>query len=191
METALALVASTAIGYALGSVPWAYLVSRRSGIAIERVDTGIAGAANVYRNVGHAWGIAVFLADAGKGAAAVGVAYLLGVTGALALPALAGSLVGHAYPAFGRFPGGAGLATLAGGAIVMGGWVGLAAAAVGVTMLVVLRSTGNAGALGFTAYVILGVVFDVDLVVIGGVLALGVVVLVGAKVRHQRRAVLR
>ena len=66
MPIAGALAASVAVGYALGSIPWAYVSARLKGVDIVNVDTGIAGAANVYRRLGWALGVGVFIGDAAK-----------------------------------------------------------------------------------------------------------------------------
>ena len=51
------------IGYFLGSIPFAYLISRIKGVNILKEGTGIPGAANVYRLVGPKYGAMVLLVD--------------------------------------------------------------------------------------------------------------------------------
>jgi glycerol-3-phosphate acyltransferase PlsY len=95
-----------AFGYVLGSVPFAFLLSRRwRGIDIRRAGSGNVGAANVLRTSGVATALAVVLLDIGKGAGTVLVAQRL--TGAEGVPAWAGlaAVVGHVYPVWLRFRG--------------------------------------------------------------------------------------
>lgn len=187
MNTVVAVLLSLVVGYALGSVPWAYLAARSKGLNIGMLDTRIAGAANVYRHVGHVEGVLVFLGDAAKGAAAVVFARIVGLDGSLALIAVGSALLGHAWPLFGRFPGGVALATLAGGAAALGGWMGLIAMVVGAAMVILLRNAGNGSAFGFAAFVLLGLWYGIDPVTVVGVIALGVAVLVWARVLEHRR----
>ena len=51
------------IGYFLGSIPFAYLISRIKGVNILKEGTGIPGAANVYRLAGQKYGAIVLLVD--------------------------------------------------------------------------------------------------------------------------------
>ena len=60
-----------ALGYVLGSLPWAYWLPRvLAGVDIRTVGSGNIGATNVWRNVGFKLGLAVMLLDIGKGLAA-------------------------------------------------------------------------------------------------------------------------
>ncbi|MQF70307.1 glycerol-3-phosphate acyltransferase, partial [SAR202 cluster bacterium AD-804-J14_MRT_500m] len=61
------ILALTLIGYLLGSIPVAAIMSRIRGIDIFSTGTGLAGAANVARSVGNWSGVAVFAGDTGKG----------------------------------------------------------------------------------------------------------------------------
>ena len=113
----LATLMAVVIGYLLGSFPIAALLSRRAGVDIFEVGTGLPGASNVMRNVGRVTAVLVLLGDMAKGALAVIVAKYLGVeTPLLVLPAGA-AVLGHWRSIFTRFRGGDGLSTL-GGAIV-------------------------------------------------------------------------
>lgn len=101
-------------GYALGSVPFAFLVARRAGIDVRVAGSGNVGAANVLRTTGMPMGLLVMTLDIAKGAAAVLVAYL--ARGSFPSMAAAGSaaIVGHIYPVWLRFHGGKGVAVAAG-----------------------------------------------------------------------------
>jgi glycerol-3-phosphate acyltransferase PlsY len=104
-----------AVGYLFGSVPFAFLLSRRwRGVDVRRAGSGNVGAANVLRTSGVATALAVVLLDIGKGAGSVLVAQrLTGVDGAPAWAGLA-AIVGHVYPVWLRFRGGKGVATACG-----------------------------------------------------------------------------
>ncbi len=102
------------VGYALGSVPFAFLVARRAGIDVRVAGSGNVGAANVLRTTGRSMGITVMALDISKGAAAVLLTYA--ATGRIPQCAVAGAaaIVGHIYPVWLRFHGGKGVAVAAG-----------------------------------------------------------------------------
>ncbi|MFH1141604.1 MAG: glycerol-3-phosphate acyltransferase [Chloroflexota bacterium] len=113
-STLYPLILATLLGYILGSIPLAALVSRRRGVDIFSAGTRLAGAANVARSVGFWHGGAVFWGDVAKGILTVVASHRLGVDGAeILLPGMA-ALVGHWRSVFARFRGGDGLATLVG-----------------------------------------------------------------------------
>lgn len=103
------------LGYLLGSIPFALLLSRRwSAVDLRAVGSGNVGAANAMRASGVAAGVLVALLDAAKGAA--GVALAARLSGDPAAPAAAGvaAILGHVYPIWLRFRGGKGVATACG-----------------------------------------------------------------------------
>jgi len=104
-----------AIGYLLGSIPSAYIMSKlRKGIDIRDVDTGNMGAGSVIRQVGLWEGIVVIIADVAKGAAAILIAQALGVSLFWVLGAGLAALLGHNFPVYVGFRGGQGMATIIG-----------------------------------------------------------------------------
>jgi glycerol-3-phosphate acyltransferase PlsY len=115
MHPALAL----ALAYASGSLPFAWLAGRAKGIDLRKQGSGNLGATNVFRVLGWKIGLAVFVADALKGALPVLLlppriasprdpvvwAILVGVS----------AIAGHVRPLFLGFrKGGKGVATAAG-----------------------------------------------------------------------------
>jgi glycerol-3-phosphate acyltransferase PlsY len=110
MEHAFAVI----VGYLIGSVPFAHLLTRRRGIDLRRVGSGNVGATNVLRTIGVRPAVLAMCLDGVKGAVAVLLAerMAIGVTA----PVVAGvaSVMGHAYPVWLRFRGGKGVATAAG-----------------------------------------------------------------------------
>ncbi len=101
-------------GYALGSVPFAFLVARRAGIDVRVAGSGNVGAANVLRTTGAPLGVVVMALDIAKGAAAVLLTHLASGTIASTAAAGAAAIVGHVYPVWLRFHGGKGVAVAAG-----------------------------------------------------------------------------
>jgi glycerol-3-phosphate acyltransferase PlsY len=117
------------IGYAVGSVPFAFLLARRAGIDVRVAGSGNVGAANVLRTSGAHLGVAVMALDITKGIAAVLAAQ---AAGSLPSAAAAGAaaIVGHIYPVWLRFHGGKGVAVAAGVFSVLAPVATVAAAAV-------------------------------------------------------------
>ena len=85
-------------GYAVGSVPFAYLLARRAGIDVRVAGSGNVGAANVLRTSGTPLGLAVMVLDIGKGAATVLAAYAGAGSSNSVAAAGAAAIVGHIYP---------------------------------------------------------------------------------------------
>jgi glycerol-3-phosphate acyltransferase PlsY len=108
-------IAVIVIGYLLGSIPSAYIVSKLSaGVDIRKLGLGNMGAANVFRELGKWKGIIVWAADVAKGAAAVLIAIALPVSQPWVLGAGFAALVGHNFPVYIGFRGGIGAATFMG-----------------------------------------------------------------------------
>lgn len=102
------------IGYAVGSVPFAFLIARRAGIDVRVAGSGNVGAANVLRTSGAHLGVAVMALDITKGVAAVLAAHAAAGSMPSAAAAGAAAIVGHIYPVWLRFHGGKGVAVAAG-----------------------------------------------------------------------------
>ena len=103
------------IGYLLGSIPSAYIMTKlRKGIDIRNVDVGNVGAGAVFRQIGIWEGAVVSIADMAKGAAAIIIAQALGVSEPWVLGAGFASILGHSFPAYIGFRGGQGAATIIG-----------------------------------------------------------------------------
>lgn len=112
MEIALSLVT----GYLLGSVPYAYIIARwRRHVDLRYVDVRNVGAGAVIRQVGKRWGAVAIILDGGKGALAVHIAmHAFHVTEPFWLLAGFMAIVGHNFPLWIRFRGGAGVACFMG-----------------------------------------------------------------------------
>jgi glycerol-3-phosphate acyltransferase PlsY len=102
-----------ALSYLLGTFPTALIVARLAGHDPTKEGSGNPGASNVYRLAGTKAGVAVFLGDAAKGAAATGVGRAVGGP-QLGLACGLAAVLGHIFPVFRGFRGGRGVATAAG-----------------------------------------------------------------------------
>ena len=102
------------LGYLLGSIPFALLLTRSQGVNVRDVGSGNVGASNVLRAAGVSRAVAVMLLDAAKGTMAVVVAGML-TDDLIAITASGvAAIVGHSYSLWIRFHGGKGVATAAG-----------------------------------------------------------------------------
>lgn len=115
MNAAVAFV----LAYAIGSIPFAHLAGKAAGVDLRKQGSGNLGATNVFRVLGWKVGLAVFLADALKGA--IPVLYLAPQVNTNRDPVLmaiilgVGAIAGHVRPLFLKFgKGGKGVATAAG-----------------------------------------------------------------------------
>jgi len=108
-------ILSIIIGYLLGSIPTAYIVSRiRKGIDIRNVGSRNMGGANVMREIGTHEGLFVGIIDVAKGAGAILIAQTLNISELWVFGAGFAALVGHNFPVFAGFRGGRGSATIIG-----------------------------------------------------------------------------
>jgi glycerol-3-phosphate acyltransferase PlsY len=110
MYIALSLV----IGYLLGSIPFAYLISRQKGIDIRVLGDRNVGAFNVFRNVGFGAGMATLILDVLKGTAAILIAKAFNVDEITVFLTGLAVVAGHNWPVFLGFKGGRGEATILG-----------------------------------------------------------------------------
>ncbi len=138
--TILALLA----GYLLGSIPFGLLLTRLWGKGdIREIGSGNIGATNVLRTGSKGLAAATLLLDAAKGAAAVLLAQQYWPEAVKF--AAAGALIGHLYPAWLRFKGGQGVATMLGILIPLFWQAALVYALVWVGLLLILRISSVAG----------------------------------------------
>lgn len=109
------LIVALLLAYLLGSISFAVVVSRVSGLADPRsYGSGNPGATNVLRTGNKKAAVLTLLGDALKGTLAVLLARWAGF-GELAVAQIGlAAFVGHLYPVFLGFKGGKGVATAAG-----------------------------------------------------------------------------
>jgi glycerol-3-phosphate acyltransferase PlsY len=112
-------LAALALGYALGSIPFGYLLTRAAGVGdVREIGSGNIGATNVLRTGHKGLAALTLLLDALKGTAAVLIGHEIGAQGGVAILAslLAGlgAFLGHLFPVWLGFKGGKGVATYIG-----------------------------------------------------------------------------
>jgi glycerol-3-phosphate acyltransferase PlsY len=112
MTEALAVI----IGYLLGTIPTAYIITRLwVRRDIRKLGGGNVGFMNVFREVGIAPAAVVILIDIGKGASAVAIAkWGLNAPDAFVLIAGLAAIIGHNWMPWLKFTGGKGMATAIG-----------------------------------------------------------------------------
>ncbi|MGK9477364.1 glycerol-3-phosphate acyltransferase [Melioribacter sp. OK-6-Me] len=113
---------SLLIGILFGSIPTAYLLLKKSKkIDITKAGSGNVGAMNSYEVTNSKMvGLIVFVIDALKGFLSVWIAeYLFGHKFEFMMIALIGAVLSHCYSFWINFKGGRGLATAAGGALLI------------------------------------------------------------------------
>jgi glycerol-3-phosphate acyltransferase PlsY len=146
-DSLLPLAIAAVAGYLLGSLPIGSLVARSKGVDIFSVGSRSPGATNVRRVLGTGPGNAVLFLDILKGAVAAGwpLLFIWSSVSSTTAPrilgyvGLAGALVGHSFSCFTRFRGGKGVATAAGGLVVLMPLVAGSAAAFWVVLFFVSR----------------------------------------------------
>ncbi len=125
MGSAFGLLAAIALGYLLGAIPFGVVVARLAGGQDPRaVGSERTGATNAVRALGMGWGVLVGLLDLAKGlvAAAIGAGIGGGVGLApewVAAGACVAAVTGHIRSVFIGFRGGRGVATAAGGFLIL------------------------------------------------------------------------
>src|SRR6201990_837372 len=115
MESTLVLLLGPfLLGYLLGSIPFALLLTRAAGLGdIRKVGSGNIGATNVLRTGRKGLAAATLLLDMLKGTAAVIIAGYFGGPNAAMLAGL-GAFLGHLFPVWLKFRGGKGVAVYIG-----------------------------------------------------------------------------
>jgi acyl phosphate:glycerol-3-phosphate acyltransferase len=152
------------MGYLLGSIPWGFIVVRAStGRDVRKAGSGRTGGTNVGRAAGVAAGIITTFLDGLKGAVAVWLAeYLIAGPSEPWAMALAGvcAILGHNYPLFLRFKGGAGGSPMTGVAVAIWPWSILFTVPIAA---LIFYFVGYASVTTLSAAVIVTVVFAVRL----------------------------
>ena len=111
MRTALLAL----LGYAIGAIPFSFLVARLFGVSdVRKVGSGNVGATNVMRSAGKVPGVIALVLDGLKGAGTVWIVRALGASEVEACAAGLAAVAGHLFPIWLGFRGGKGVATGAG-----------------------------------------------------------------------------
>jgi glycerol-3-phosphate acyltransferase PlsY len=151
----------TVVAYLVGSVPSAYLIARKvRRVDIRTIGNYNMGAANVFRKVHPAAGIAAALLDGAKGFGPVLLARWLDVNNAgLAVVGL-GAIAGHMFPVFLGFRGGLGLATTVGVTLALLPLPALVGIAVFLALLPITRNVGWTSLVLFGLTLLLAALLD-------------------------------
>jgi glycerol-3-phosphate acyltransferase PlsY len=122
-------VALIGLAYLIGAIPFGMLAGRLAGgVDLRQHGSHRTGTTNALRTLGLGWAAAVFVLDVAKGAVAVLLAQALYQAGPPGSPewvaAAAGvaAVAGHNWSVFIGFTGGRGVATSAGGLLVISPW---------------------------------------------------------------------
>jgi glycerol-3-phosphate acyltransferase PlsY len=181
-EIAIYFVAP-AVGYLLGSIPFAWLIGRSHGVDIRTVGSKNIGATNLGRTLGKKYFWQAFLLDAAKGFVPVLVITLLArawgtethlddddILRIVRLPSwvplitAAACVLGHNFPIFLKFKGGKGVATSFGAVLGFWPWFTLPAIGAGlvfVAVLMIYRYISLSSIVGALAFV--GMVYSFGL----------------------------
>lgn len=143
----------------MGSIPFGYLLVRIfRGEDIRKTGSGNIGATNVSRK-SPALGVITLLLDAGKGAAAVALSYVVAdhmASGApryeqMALAALF-AVIGHVFPVWLKFRGGKGVATGLGSFVLIAPEAVLVCAAIFLITVLLFRYVSLASIMAVGAF---------------------------------------
>ena len=132
------------IGYLIGSLSFAVIVSRAFGLPDPHsYGSGNPGATNVLRTGRKLAALLTLAGDGGKGWFAVFLAQRFAAGWGVEENGIAGvaiaTFIGHLFPVYFRFQGGKGVATAAGILISIDAWLGLATLATWVVVAAVFR----------------------------------------------------
>lgn len=169
-------VFAIALGYVAGSIPFAYLLTRRRGIDLRRVGSGNVGAANALRATGVGTAVLAMCLDGLKGAVAVVIAQRLAGGVGTAVAAGLASVIGHIYPVWLGFRGGKGVATAAGVFAVLAPMALAAAGVVFVLAVSITRYISVGSLLGTAALAAATAISGAHLSVLIGALATAVLI---------------
>lgn len=136
------------IGFLLGSIPFAYLLTRRRGVDLRLVGSGNVGATNALRVSSPLTAVMVLALDASKGTLAVWLADAITRQQTLAVCAGLAAIAGHVYPPWLGMRGGKGIATSAGVFVLLAPAATVVATLVFIALVAATRvvSLGSVGA---------------------------------------------
>ena len=163
VSTPMAVLVTAVVGYLVGSIPVADLVSRRrSAVDLRDVGDHNPGYWNAKETLGRRAALPIFVGDVAKGAGAalVGVALAPPGVWGMAYVGAGAAMVGHACPLFARFRGGRSVLTFVGGAIVCAPVPSLVAIGVLLVVFAITRSFARGAQAGIVALPVAQLVID-------------------------------
>ena len=185
MSPDILLYALWALGaYLLGSVSFGDIVARLAGFEIRESGTGNPGAANIFRQVGRRWSVAVFALDFAKGFAVMIPTLVLDLPVWAGMVGGSGVLLGHFLPVFWGFRGGTGMVVAMGVCFGLTPLGSAAAAPLPLLVLLLSRNAGYTGAAFFFGAAILGWVLADEATIFVMVIAVAAVILAKSLVQY-------
>lgn len=141
---AMAIPVFCVIGYLIGSISFAVIVSRAFGLPDPRsYGSGNPGATNVLRTGKKIAAALTLIGDTGKGWVAVYLAQRFaehyGIGDAAVQGVAVAAFLGHLFPVFFGFRGGKGVATALGILLALNPWLGLAVLATWIAVAALFR----------------------------------------------------
>ena len=140
----LPVVLAAAGGYLVGSIPVTGWIARSAGVDAPGGGERNPDWAGVWRLAGPGWGLLALMGDLSKGVLPVAIASVTWSWGA-GWAAGIGALTGACWPAFGRIPGGRGVAVLAGAAFALAPPAGIIGVLLTLAVAGVARLLGRNG----------------------------------------------
>ena len=178
------IVGWTIASYLLGTVSFGDIVARIAGVDIRSVGTKNPGAANIYREIGPRYGVAVFALDVAKGAVATAPLLALGLPPWAPLAAAFAVVLGHIFPVFGIRSGGTGMATAIGTTAGLAPFGLLAGVPAALVVLATARNAGFTGGVLFLTTAMLAGIVAQNVIGALGVLGIGAVVFAKARLQY-------
>jgi glycerol-3-phosphate acyltransferase PlsY len=140
METMMTTPIFAVLGYLLGSLPFAVIVSKAFGLADPRsFGSGNPGATNVLRSGNKLAAVLTLIGDVLKGWLAMWLASRFGGDDLAIAVAGFAAFIGHVFPLFLKFKGGKGVATALGVLAGFNAWLALAVVSVWLLVALVTR----------------------------------------------------
>ena len=134
------LAAVVVVSYLVGAIPVGYILTRAiRGVDIREHGSGVIGATNVLRVLGHRWFVVVLLLDAAKGYVPTLVTWYIFGTHDMQVAAGIAAVLGHDFPLYIGFRGGRGVATSFGVYAALALPLAVGMVAVGVFIVLALR----------------------------------------------------
>lgn len=142
----VAYIIMAVIAYAIGSINFSVLVSRKmAGFDVREKGSGNAGSTNVLRTVGKKAAVITLVCDILKGIVAVLISILVGKIAKECSPAILVEIsalavvLGHTFPIFFEFRGGKGVATSLGLVLIINWKIGLICLVFALALMAITR----------------------------------------------------
>lgn len=150
------VMASVMIGYLIGCISPAAILSRFKHVNLRQEGTKNLGATNTAFVLGRGAGLTVLIADIMKSILSAKLVKLMfPQTPYAGMIACIGCILGHCFPIFMRFQGGKGLAAFAGMVLEYNLWFALPIVILGLILIVILNTGVAAPMLGCILFPIL------------------------------------